>query len=104
MRKADKVKSAYQELGFPDAPEMLVKAQLVVKIAKILNERKLSQQEAAKIMGLTQPRLSKMLRGQFRGVSEAKMMDCLIRLGCEVKIVVSKKKRTAISRVEVVAA
>lgn len=65
---------------------------------------KWNQQEAAKIMGLTQPRLSKMLRGQFRGISEAKMMDCLIRLGCEVKIVVSPKRKTAASRVEVVAA
>lgn len=100
----EKAKSAYEELGFPDAPEMLVKAQLVVKIAKILSERGYNQQQAAKIMGLTQPRLSKMLRGQFRGISEAKMMECLIRLGCEVKIVVRPKKRSAPTKVEVVAA
>lgn len=100
----EKAKSAYEELDFPDAPEMLVKAQLVVKIAKILSERGYNQQQAAKIMGLTQPRLSKMLRGQFRGISEAKMMECLIRLGCEVKIVVRPKKRSAPTKVEVVAA
>lgn len=104
MSKAEKIKSAYEELGFPDAPEMLVKAQLVVKIAKILSERGYSQQQAAKIMGLTQPRLSKMLGGQFRGISEAKLMECLIRLGCEVKIVVRPKRKSTSSRVEVVAA
>ncbi|MGB7190903.1 MAG: helix-turn-helix transcriptional regulator [Acidobacteriaceae bacterium] len=104
MSKAVMTKSAYKELGFADAPEMLVKAQLVVKIAKILRERRYSQQQAAKIMGLTQPRLSKVLRGEFRGISEAKLMECLIRLGCEVKIVVRAKGRSASSRVEVVAA
>ena len=104
MSKPETTKSAYEELGFPDSPEMLVKAQLVMKIAKILSDRGWSQQQAAKIMGLTQPKLSKMLRGQFRGISEAKLMDCLIRLGCEVKIVVRPKRRSAAGRVEVVAA
>lgn len=104
MNKAVKVKSAYEELGFPDAPEMLVKAQLVMEIAKILSEREYSQQQAAKIMGLTQPRLSKILRGQFRGISEAKLMECLIRLGCEVKIVVRAKRKSHLNHIEVVAA
>jgi len=103
MNKVEKVKSAYEELGFPDAAEMLVKAQLVVRIAKILRDRGWSQQEAAKVMGLTQPKLSKMLRGQFRGISEAKMMDCLVRLGYSVKIVVGPEKKRASGRVEVVA-
>jgi predicted XRE-type DNA-binding protein len=104
MSKAEKSKSAYEELGFPDAAEMLVKAQLVMKIAKVLRERGWSQQQAAKTMGLTQPKLSKMLRGQFRGISEAKMMDCLLRLGCSVKIVVGPERKAASKRVEVVAA
>lgn len=104
MSKIEKTESAYEELGFSDSPEMLVKAQLVMKIAKILSGRGWSQQQAAKVMGLTQPKLSKMLNGQFRGISEAKLMDCLIRLGCEVKIVVRPKRRSAASRIEVVAA
>ena len=104
MSKVKVNKSAYEELGFHDAPEMLVKAQLVMEISKILRERGWSQQQAAKLMGLTQPKLSKMLRGQFRGISEAKLMDCLIRLGCEVKIVVGPKRKSTANRVEVVAA
>src|SRR5208283_2203784 len=104
LSKVEKARSVYAELGFPDADEMLVKAQLVVKIAEILRQRGWSQQQAAKVLGLTQPKLSKMLRGQFRGISEIKMMDCLVRLGREVKIVVGPEREAASDRIEVVAA
>lgn len=104
MSKAEEGRNVYADLGFSDAGEMLVKAQLVVKIAEILREREWSQQYAAKVLGLTQPKLSRMLRGQFRGVSEMKMMDCLVRLGCGVKIVVGPEGGLGRERVEVVAA
>jgi len=96
--------NVYEQLGFPDAEEMLVKAQLVSQIGEILRERGWSQQQAAKVLGLTQPKLSKMLRGQFRGISEMKMMDCLVRLGRAVKIVVGPSRKAAADRIEVVAA
>jgi predicted XRE-type DNA-binding protein len=67
--------NVYAQLGFPDAEEMLVKAQLVSEAGEILRKRKWSQQQAAKVLGLTT-----MLRGQFRGIGEMKMMDCLVRL------------------------
>jgi len=101
---AERSATVYAQLGFPDAEEMLVKAQLVSKIAEILKERGWSQQQAAKALGLTQPKLSKMLRGQFRGISEMKMMDCLVRLGRPVKIVVGPEGKAAAERIEVVAA
>ena len=104
MKNPDKIMTAYEHLGFPDAEEMLVKANLVIKIAEILRERGWSQQQAAKVLGLTQPKLSKMLRGQFRGISEMKMMDCLVRLGRAVKIVVGPARKAADERIEVVAA
>ena len=104
MRTVEKTQSVYAELGFPDAAEMLVKAQLVVKIAEIPRERGWSQQQAPRCWGMTQPKLSKMLRGQFRGVSEMKMMDCLVRLGRGVKIVVGPEGEAAEERIEVVAA
>ena len=104
MNKVEEGMNVYAELGFKDADEMLVKAQLVVKIAEILRKRGWSQQQAAKVLGMTQPKLSKMLRGQFRGISEMKMMDCLVRLGCAVKIVVGPECEAADERVEVVAA
>jgi len=104
MKNPIKIMTAYEQLGFPDADEMLVKANLVIKIAEILRERGWSQQQAAKVLGLTQPKLSKMLRGQFRGISEMKMMDCLVRLGRTVNIVVGPARKAAEYRIEVVAA
>jgi predicted XRE-type DNA-binding protein len=103
MRNATAVKSAYEELGFPDADKMLLKAQLAMKIAEIVRLRGWSQQQAAKVLGLTQPKLSKMLRGQFRGMSEMRMMECLVRLGCGVKIVIGRRREKG-ARVEVLAA
>jgi predicted XRE-type DNA-binding protein len=104
VSKVEEGMNVYADLGFKDADEMLVKAQLVVKIAEILRQRGWSQQQAAKVLGMTQPKLSKMLRGQFRGISEMKMMDCLVRLGHAVKIVVGPEGQVADQRVEVVAA
>lgn len=65
---------------------MLIKAQLVAKIAEILKEQSLTQVKAAALLGLPQPKLSAMLRGQFRGLSERKLMDCLTRLGHDIQI------------------
>jgi len=87
--------NVYADLGMPDADEMIIKAQLATKIGEIVKSRKWSQRQAADVLGLTQPKLSKMLRGQFRGISEAKMLDCLVRLGRDVQIVVGPARRSA---------
>lgn len=95
--------NVYADLGMADADLMRVKAQLATKIGEIIKGRKWSQQQAAKVLGMTQPKLSKMLRGQFRGISEAKMLDCLARLGRNVQIVVGPARRaTSAGRVAVV--
>lgn len=95
--------NVYVDVGIPDADEMLVKAQLATKIGEIIKGRSWTQQEAADVLGMTQPKLSKMLRGQFRGVSEAKMLECLARLGRQVQIGVGPARRTNNEgRVEVV--
>ncbi|HUX62209.1 helix-turn-helix transcriptional regulator [Sulfuricella sp.] len=73
--------NVYADLENPDAGEMQVKARLAVKIGEIIKHRHLTQQQAADILGMTQPKLSNMLRGQFRDVSEVKMLECLSRLG-----------------------
>ncbi|MDN5843349.1 MAG: helix-turn-helix domain-containing protein [Alcaligenaceae bacterium] len=93
----------YADLGRADADEMLVKAQLATKIGEIIKRRGWTQQEAAEVLGMTQPKLSNMLRGQFRGISEAKMLNCLARLGRRVQIVVGPAgRRSATGRVELV--
>jgi predicted XRE-type DNA-binding protein len=86
--------NVYADLGMADADEMLVKAQLATKIGEIIKGRKWSQQKAADVLGIPQSKLSKMLRGQFRGISEAKMLDCLSRLGRDVQIVIGPARRS----------
>ena len=83
--------NVYADLGFADSEGMLVRAQLVTKIAEILRERRLSQEQAAKLLHLTQPKVSAMLRGNFRGISERRLLRCLTRLGRDVRILVKKR-------------
>ena len=85
--------NVYADLGFRAPGDMLVKAKLVSKIADLIAERGLTQSKAAVLLGIPQPKLSKMLRGQFRGFSERKLMDCLTRLGQDVDIVVRTTSR-----------
>jgi predicted XRE-type DNA-binding protein len=87
--------NVYADLGRADAAEMLVKAQLASKIGDIIKRRKLTQAQAAEILGVPQPKLSGLLRGQFRGISEAKMMDCLAKLGRDIRIVVGPARRAS---------
>ena len=82
---------------------MLVKAQLVRKIGEIIRREGLTQTEAAKILGLTQPRLSELLRGKVRGISERRLIECLTSLGRDVDIVVRRSpRRRASGRLTVV--
>lgn len=65
---------------------------LVIEIRKAMRARRLNQQEAAKRMGVPQPKVSGMMRGDFTNLSERKLMDCLNRLGYDIEI---KVKPTA---------
>ena len=85
--------NVYTDLGLPDAQDMLVKAKLASKIADILKHQQLTQQQAAELLDMTQPKVSQMLRGQFRGISETKMLACLAKLGRDVDIVVRAAPR-----------
>ena len=89
-----KVKSIYEDLKYANADEMLIKARLVTEISDQLRLRRLTQAEASELLGFSQPKLSNLLRGQFRGVSEKKLMECLTRLGRDIEIVVRPAPRS----------
>jgi predicted XRE-type DNA-binding protein len=71
----------YADLGRAAAGSLLIKAQLVSKISEILDEQGLTRIKAAARLGIPLPKLSSMLRGQFSGLSERKLMDCITQLG-----------------------
>jgi len=86
--------NVYADLGYPDSESMLVKAQLIAKIAEIVQQRALTQARTAEILGLTQPKVSALLKGRFRGVSEHRLLECLTRLGRDVHIVIKPTPRS----------
>jgi predicted XRE-type DNA-binding protein len=80
--------NVYTDLGYPNSDAMLVKAQLAAKITEIVEHRALTQVQTAEMLGLTQPKVSALLKGRFRGISEHRLLECLTRLGRDVQIVV----------------
>jgi len=95
--------NVFADIGLEDAEKMEVKARLAFKISEIIKHRHMTQTQAAEVLGMPQPKLSGMLRGQFRGISETKMLECLNRLGRDVQIVVKKARRSnVIGRTSVV--
>jgi predicted XRE-type DNA-binding protein len=86
--------NVYTDLGYEDSDSMLIKAQLAGKIAEIIRRRSLTQARAAEILGLTKPKVSAILQGRFRGISEHRLLDCLTRLGRDVHIVVKPTPRS----------
>ena len=94
-RRIEQEKSSgnvFADIGLPNADEHLVKAKLVVKIDSLVRARGLKQVEAAKLFGVKQPDVSKMLRGDFRQFSVERLMRCLVALGQDVEIVVTPRR------------
>ena len=80
--------NVFADIGLPNADEHLIKAQLVYKIDHIMKSRRLKQVYAAAMLGVKQPDVSKMLRGDFRQFSVERLMRFLVALGQDVEIVV----------------
>ena len=78
--------NVYADLGLPDAEKLKIKTGLVIEIRKAMRKLGLTQQAAAKRMGITQPKVSDMMNGDFSNLSERKLMDCLNRLGYDIEI------------------
>jgi predicted XRE-type DNA-binding protein len=85
----------YADLGYADAVEMPRQSQLAAEIARAIKARRLTQQDAAELLGIDQSKVSRITRGQFRGVSEVKLLELVTKLGHDVKIVVGPVRRRA---------
>ena len=85
--------NVFEDLGFPNPKEHQTKAKLVSQIAEIIKERQLTQAAAATVFGIDQPKVSTLLKGQFRGFSVYRLMSFIAALGRDVEIVTSKPRR-----------
>ena len=102
--KMDKIKiergggNVFADLGRPDAEAHLLKAKLVSRIDEIIRQRGLKQVEAAKLLGLSQPDVSRLLRGNFREYSVERLLRLLLALGRDVQIVIRKPRSQRLGR------
>ena len=103
MAKRDYIEGSgnvFADLGFADAVEMLAKAELAQKIGAILQKRRLTQVQAAEILGVDQPKISALLCGRLSRFSMEKLMQFLLLLGKDVAITIKPRQRVrSISRV-----
>ncbi len=86
--------NVFADIGVPNAEEHLIKAQLVYKIDSLMKARGLRQVDAAKLFGVKQPDISRMLRGDFRQFSVERLLRFLVALGQDVEIVVRPHRGT----------
>jgi predicted XRE-type DNA-binding protein len=90
---------------FPDATERQARLRLAYALNHLLAGRKLSQAEAAKVLGLTQPKVSALRNYKLAGFSVERLMNLLTALDQDVEIVIRKKPRSRkVARISVVAA
>jgi predicted XRE-type DNA-binding protein len=78
--------NVFADLGLRDAEKLKIKSGLVIEITRAIRKLGLTQEEAGRRMGIPQPKVSAMLRGDFSNLSERKLMDCLNRLGYDIEI------------------
>lgn len=81
----------FEDLGFPDAKELLVKANLSAAIQREIKSRGLRQVDAAKIMGIRQPDVSDIIRGRLDDFSIERLIRLLDKLGFDVQMSIVRK-------------
>ena len=76
----------FKDLGLPDADELHLKAELGYEIFRILEEKELNQTQAAKVLGVKRPEISRLKGGKFNHYSVERLLTFLDRLNCQVSI------------------
>ena len=97
--------NVFADLGYPDASERQAKLRLAYALNQILERRKLSQAEAADVLGVTQPKVSALRHYKLAGFSVERLMNLLTALDQDIDIVIKRKPRSRrAARISVVAA
>jgi predicted XRE-type DNA-binding protein len=91
----------FADLGFSNSEQELVKAKLTVQIYQILKHRKLTQTEAARLLGTTQAQVSALMRCRPVSISVGRLMEFLVALGQDVEVTVRPRTRQGAGRMSV---
>lgn len=89
--------NVFKDLGFktPGAEHLLVRADLMIRLQKEIGARKLTQRVAARVFGVSQPRVSDLMRGRLDLFSSDTLIDLLAKLGVRVRVITSGRSRVA---------
>jgi predicted XRE-type DNA-binding protein len=85
--------NVFKDMGLPHPEERLAKARIALLINDMIEERGLTQKEAAEVLGLTQPKVSALKNGRLAGFSLERLFVVLGKLGCDVEVVISPRLR-----------
>ena len=97
--------NVFEDLGYSDATERQAKLRLAYALNQILEERKLSQAEAANVLGVAQPKVSALRHYKLAGFSVERLLNLLTALDQDIDIVIKRKPRSRrAARISVVAA
>ncbi|MFZ0394740.1 MAG: helix-turn-helix transcriptional regulator [Terracidiphilus sp.] len=86
--------NVFADLDLPDAEQLKIKSGLAIEIARAMRRMELTQHEAGQRMGISQAKVSGLMRGDFANLSEQKLMSCLNRLGYDIEIKVRPAARS----------
>ena len=92
--------NVFADLGVPNADEHFIKSEIVLGIADRIRRRGLTQAQAADIIGLSQPDVSKLLRGHFSGYSFERLFGFLRALGSNVTIRIESNRTKKEGRIQ----
>jgi predicted XRE-type DNA-binding protein len=94
--------NVFADLGFRDSDQELLKAKLTLQIYRLLNARKLTQADAARLLGTTQPQVSALMRCKPVSVSVGRLMEFLTVLGQDVEVTLKPAARKKTGNMTVV--
>ncbi len=88
--------NVFRDVGFApgEAEHLLVRADLMIKVQKLIESKHLTQAELAKVLRITQPRISDLRRGRIDLFSTDALIDILARLGVRVRLVLKPSRRS----------
>ena len=83
--------NVFADLGYADAKERTLKVELALEVNRILRQRKLTQAQAADLLGIAQPHVSDLVRYRLNRFSVERLMQFLVQLGKDVEIRIAKR-------------
>ena len=86
--------NVFADLGLPNPEQRLAKADLAIRISETIRSRRLTQTQAARVLKIDQPKISRLFRGQLSGFSTERLMYFLTLLGRDVEITVKRAPRS----------